>query len=61
MLLASPKKATQKPIKFRGICAFVKAQKVDRTHAYRVLTGKRESRRLLAAWEEFKAQQGGAK
>jgi hypothetical protein len=54
-----PKKGTRKPRRFPGICAFARAQGVDRIHAYRVLAGKRESRRLLVAWKQFK-REGGA-
>jgi hypothetical protein len=61
MLLATSKKVTRKPIKFSGICAFARSQNVDRVHAYRVLTGRRESRRLLAAWNAFKKHQEAAR
>ncbi len=38
-----------------GLTAFARQQKVSLAHAYRVVMGDRQSRRLLAAWEEFKA------
>lgn len=46
--------------RFPGIVEFAALHGVDRIHAWYVLTGKRESRRLLAAWQQFKAKQGKA-
>ncbi len=61
MLPATTPKVTRKPKRFRGICAFARERGVDRVHVYRVLTGQRESRRLLAAWAEFNARKEGAR
>lgn len=39
-----------------GLTAFAREQNVSLAHAYRVVMGDRESKRLLAAWQEFKAR-----
>ena len=39
-----------------GLSAFARQEKVTIAHAYRVVMGDRKSIRLLAAWQEFKAQ-----
>jgi hypothetical protein len=55
MLHATPPKASQKrPVRFRGICADAKALKVNRVTLYRVLTGKWQSRSLLARYHQLK-------
>ena len=42
--------------RFPGICQFAAEQGVDRVHAYRVLCGLRESRKLLTAWRTFQSR-----
>jgi hypothetical protein len=44
-----------------GLSIFSREQDVTVTHAWRVVTGRRESRRLLAAWKAFKAQKEASK
>jgi hypothetical protein len=55
MLQAAPLKVTRKksPTRFPGIIEFTRLYNLDRTHVYRVLSGKRESRRLMIHWENF--------
>lgn len=40
--------------RYPGICEFADSLKVSRGHAWQVLAGRRNSRRLFAAWENFK-------
>jgi len=40
----------------RGLSAFAREQRVTINHAWRVITGRRESARLLAAWQAFQAR-----
>lgn len=39
--------------RFVGIGEFARREGVDRTHVYRVLSGQRQSVRLLARWKQF--------
>ncbi len=48
---------TRGPTEFPGIVEDAKALGVSRTHLWRVLTGQRESARLLARYQHLKAQQ----
>ncbi len=41
--------------RFRGLLAFARLNGVTPLHAHMVLCGRRESRRLSAAWETFEA------
>ncbi len=43
-------------VKFPGITTAAENLGVERTHLYRVLTGERGSRRLLAAWERLQRE-----
>ena len=38
--------------RFHGLCAFAESFGVTPQHAHMVLSGKRESRRLLEAWKQ---------
>lgn len=59
---AAPAPITRRPRNIRivsnpGLSAFAREQGVHVTHAYRVVMGDRQSHRLFAAWEAFKARQ----
>jgi len=43
-----------------GLSAFAREQNVTVVHAWRVVMGQRESRRLLAAWHAYKADKSAA-
>lgn len=45
-------------VRFPGLVAFCREQEVDRTHAYRVLSGERQSRRLLLRFRDWLKGQG---
>jgi hypothetical protein len=44
-------------IRFHGINAAARALGVERTHLYRVLAGKRESKRLMEEYRAWEARQ----
>jgi len=44
----------KRPVRFRGIGEFAAQQGVHRIHVYLVLTGQRQSKRLVSAWKNFK-------
>ena len=46
--------------RFPGIMTFTRLHGLDRTHVWRVLSGQRESRRLLSQWEAFKSSRKAA-
>ncbi|MDR1304487.1 MAG: hypothetical protein LBK76_04605 [Verrucomicrobiales bacterium] len=50
------KKTRKKRTRFPNICAFIQRAKVTRQHAYLVLSGQRQSRRLMTAWKKFQAE-----
>ncbi len=52
---------TKSNIKFPGICRDAKKLGVERTHLYRVLTGKRISVSLMKRYKALKSTQGGTK
>ncbi|MDR1305080.1 MAG: hypothetical protein LBK76_07655 [Verrucomicrobiales bacterium] len=56
MMPAAPRKVYAKKPRFPGICEFAKRAGVHRLHAYRVLTGERQSLRLVRLWQEFQHQ-----
>lgn len=56
MLPATPEETNPKRVRFEGIIADARRLGVDRTHLYRVLTGKRESKELLKRYISLKAK-----
>jgi hypothetical protein len=58
MLRVTRTKVKMKPglnprTRFPGICEFADALKISRGHAWQVLAGKRDSRKLADAWRKF--------
>lgn len=60
MLQATKRKRNGNPekgrVRFPGIIEDAQVLGVDRTHLYRVLTGQRPSKRLLAAYKNLKKE-----
>lgn len=65
MLHATTEKVKRRTVlnprtEFPGIVEFSKKMKRNREHVWRVLKGQRDSRRLLAAWQQFQNAKGRA-
>lgn len=58
MLPATKPNVTPQRSRIRDICADAAALGVERTHLFRVLTGQRSSKRLLARYQALKRGKG---